>query len=71
MIYLLDKSLSEDYIIETVSEAGTNHSFGNARIYGTKVAKDALAAVRIAKRKGRIFSRRNVQEKTYLKTIDL
>ena len=59
LLHLLDKNLSENYTIETVSEAGTNRSFGNVSC--RRVARDAMAAVRIAERKGRLFPRRNMQ----------
>jgi hypothetical protein len=59
LLHLLDKNLSEDYTIETVSEAGTNHSFYDSSY--KKVAKDARAAMRIAERKGRVFLRRNAR----------
>ncbi len=59
LLHLLDKNLSEEYTIETVSEAGTNRSFGDGSC--RRVARDAMAAVRIAERKGRLFPRGNMQ----------
>ncbi len=59
LLHLLDKNLSEDYTIETVIEAGTNRSFNKDT--HRKVAKDAMAAVRIAERRGRLFPRRSAR----------
>ena len=60
LLHVLDKKLSKEYTIETVSEAGTNRSFSNVSC--RRVARDAMAAVRIAERKGRLFPRRNMSE---------
>jgi len=59
LLHLLDKNLPEDHVIEIVSEAGTSRSLGDSP--HRRGARDAMSAVRIAERRGRVFPRRKAQ----------
>jgi hypothetical protein len=55
----LDKALPEETLVEIVSEAGTSrltHKYVNRRML-----RDAVSAIKIAGRNGRILSRKNAQ----------
>ena len=55
----LDKILSEETVMEIVSEAGTSSL--TKKSVNRRGLKDAISAIKIAGRNGRMFSRRNYQ----------
>ena len=55
----LDKNLSEETVMEIVSEAGTSRLTNKS--VNRRVLKDTVSAIKIAGRNGRMFSRRNLQ----------
>ena len=54
----LDEYLPEETLIEIVSEAGTSRVMNKSA--NRRVLRDAVSAIEIAGRKGRVFSRKNV-----------
>jgi hypothetical protein len=54
----LDKDLPEETLVEIVSEAGTSRLTNKS--VNRRVLKDAVSAIKIAGRNGRVFSRKNV-----------
>jgi hypothetical protein len=54
----LDEYLPEETLMEIVSEAGTSRVMNNS--VNRRVLRDAVSAIEIAGRKGRVFSRKNV-----------
>jgi len=54
----LDKTLPEETLVEIVSETGTSR-LANTSV-NRRVLRDAVSAIKIAGRNGRVFSRRNV-----------
>jgi hypothetical protein len=54
----LDKALPEETLVEIVSEAGTSRLTNKS--VNRRVLKDAISAIKIAGRNGRILSRKNV-----------
>jgi predicted regulator of amino acid metabolism with ACT domain len=60
LLVLLDAQLPEDVIIQVVVEVGTSR-LANKSV-NRRVVRDAISAIRIARRNGRIFSRRNLRE---------
>jgi hypothetical protein len=54
----LDKALPEETLVEIVSEAGTSRLTNKS--VNRRVLKDAVSAIKIAGRNGRILSRKNV-----------
>jgi len=54
----LDKALPEETLVEIVSEAGTSQLTNKSA--NRRVLKDAVSAIKIAERNGRILSRKNV-----------
>jgi len=54
----LDKALPEETLMEIVSEAGTSQLTNKS--VNRRVLKDAVSAIKIAGRNGRVFSRKNV-----------
>jgi hypothetical protein len=54
----LDEYLPEETLMEIVSEAGTSRLMNNS--VNRRVLRDAVSAIEIAGRKGRVFSRKNV-----------
>ncbi len=59
LLSLLNTTLSEETLVETVSEAGTSRLTNNS--INRRVVKDAVSAIKIAGRNGRTFWRKNVQ----------
>lgn len=55
----LDKALPEETLVEIVSEAGTSRLTNKS--VNRRVLKDAVSAIKIAGRNGRILSRKNVE----------
>jgi hypothetical protein len=55
----LNRALPEETLMEIVSEAGTSRL--TKKSVNRRVLKDAVSAIKIAGRNGRMFSRRNVQ----------
>ncbi len=55
----LNRTLPEETLMEIVSEAGTSRL--TKKSVNRRVLKDAVSAIKIAGRNGRMFSRRNVQ----------
>ena len=55
----LNRTLPEETLMEIVSEAGTSRLTNNS--VNRRMLKDAVSAIKIAGRNGRMFSRRNVQ----------
>ena len=56
LLHWLDESLPEEVILETVSEAGTSHFVKEtAHLRGLK---DAMSAIKIAGRNGKVFQRK-------------
>jgi hypothetical protein len=55
----LDKALPEETLVELVSEAGTSRLTNKS--VNRRVLKDAVSAIKIAGRNGRILSRKNAQ----------
>jgi hypothetical protein len=60
LLLLLDEQLSKDVMIQVVKEVGTSR-LANKSV-NRRVLRDAVSAIRIAGRSGRIFSRRNLRE---------
>jgi hypothetical protein len=54
----LDKDLPEETLMEIVSEAGTSRLTNKSA--NRRVLRDAVSAIKIAGRNGRVFSRKNV-----------
>jgi len=54
----LDEDLPEETLMEIVSEAGTSRLMNKS--VNRRVLRDAVSAIEIAGRKGRVFSRKNV-----------
>ena len=54
----LDKDLPEETLMEIVSEAGTSRLTNKSA--NRRVLRDAVSAIKIAGRNGRILSRKNV-----------
>jgi hypothetical protein len=54
----LDKALPEETLVEIVSEAGTSRLTNKS--VNRRVLKDAVSAIKIAGRNGRVLSRKNV-----------
>ena len=54
----LAKSLPEETLMEIVSEAGTSRLTNKSA--NRRVLRDAVSAIKIAGRNGRVFSRKNV-----------
>ncbi len=59
----LDKDLPKETLMEIVSETGTSRLTNKS--VNRRVLKDAVSAIKIAGRKGRIFQRKNVNEENY------
>jgi hypothetical protein len=55
----LDKALPEETLVEIVSEAGTSRLTNKS--VNRRVLKDAVSAIKIAGRNGRILSRKNME----------
>jgi len=55
----LDKDLPEETLMEIVSESGTSRLTNKS--VNRRVLRDAVSAIKIAGRNGRVFSRKNVQ----------
>ena len=55
----LDKALPEETLVEIVSEAGTSRLTNKS--VNRRVLKDAISAIKIAGRNGRVFPRKNVE----------
>lgn len=58
LLDLLDARLPKEVVIEVVGEAGTSR-LANKSV-NRRVLRDAISAIKIAGRKGRVFARRNV-----------
>ncbi|MCJ7721537.1 hypothetical protein MUO98_03930 [Candidatus Bathyarchaeota archaeon] len=58
LLDLLDAGLPEDVLVEVVCEAGTSQ-LANKSV-NRRVLRDAISAIKIAGRNGRVFSRRNL-----------
>ena len=58
LLDLLDAGLPEDVLVEVVREAGTSQ-LANKSV-NRRVLRDAISAIKIAGRNGRVFSRRNL-----------
>jgi hypothetical protein len=58
LLHLLDAGLPEDVLVEVVREAGTSQ-LANKSV-NRRVLSDAISAIKIAGRNGRVFSRRNL-----------
>jgi len=58
LLDLLDSRLPKDVVIEVVGEAGTSR-LANKSV-NRRVLRDAVSAIKIAGRKGRVFARRNI-----------
>jgi len=56
LLRLLDEALPKEIFIETVSEVGTSH-FLKGTIH-QRGGKDPLSAIKISKRRGRVFPRK-------------
>jgi hypothetical protein len=54
----LDEDLPEETLMEIVSEAGTSQVMNKSA--NRRVLRDAVSAIKIAERNGRVFSRKNV-----------
>ncbi len=59
LIRSLNEDLPEETMIEIVSEAGTSHLMGE--FANRRGLRDAVSAIEIARRNGRVFARKNVQ----------
>ena len=59
LIHLLNEDLPEEIIIEIVSEAGTSHPMNQST--NRRGLRDAVSAIEIARRNGRIFQRKSAQ----------
>ena len=55
----LDKALPEETLVEIVSEAGTSQLTNKS--VNRRMLKDAVSAIKIAGRNGRVFPRKNVE----------
>lgn len=55
----LDKALPEETLVEIVSEAGTSRLTNKS--VNRRMLKDAVSAIKIAGRNGRVFPRKNVE----------
>jgi len=58
LLGLLNARLPKDVVIEVVGEAGTSRLA--TKSVNRRVLRDAVSAIKIAGRKGRVFARRNI-----------
>ncbi|HVP26947.1 MAG TPA: hypothetical protein VMT26_04710 [Candidatus Bathyarchaeia archaeon] len=60
LLRTLDEALSLDIVLESVSEAGTNRGFSEAK--HRRGLRDIVSAIKIAGRNGQIYTRRKTDE---------
>jgi hypothetical protein len=59
LVHSLNRRLPEEIMIETVSEVGTSHPMNESA--NRRGLRDAISAVEIARRNGKVFPRKNVK----------